>query len=221
MKYAKFISDMFSKISEKSYLGSGFVFMWTITGIIVGAFLISGGVFVISAIVGFLLQLLFWALKLNNIAEKIGMVVLLIPMVSFVFCCIVLGAIEGIRGYKTYLKYCKDTSEEALPEENTNLSKLTQNGFIPRVYEWVKISRYAIAGDDYLIRFDEVLKDGFPVYQVLFEGWWEVNDACHAVSIRDINEAKPISFKKAEVIIKKQEKPLEQRPKERDNWCHC
>ncbi|MCF7887678.1 MAG: hypothetical protein K9L76_00210 [Candidatus Omnitrophica bacterium] len=96
--------------------------------------------------------------------------------------------------------------------------KLTEDDFVPRVYDWVKISKYAITKDGCLIKFEKQLSDGSPVYLCLWESWWEMFEACHSVSIRDILEAEPVNSKIAKAIMNKEEKPLAERPKERNSW---
>ncbi|MFC1709769.1 hypothetical protein ACFL2J_06940 [Candidatus Omnitrophota bacterium] len=99
------------------------------------------------------------------------------------------------------------------------MKPITISDFMPGVYAWTKVSKYAITEEGYLIRYDGQLSDGFPVYQCLYEGWWEATDAC--VGIREVREAELISLKAAQAIIRKEEKPLEQRPKERRHWLSC
>ena len=95
------------------------------------------------------------------------------------------------------------------------IKNLTQDDFVPKIHDWTKVSRYAFTEDDILIRY-EGHTNGFPIYCALYEGWWEISDAC--VGIRAIAEAKPISEKEAINIIEKEEKPRETRPKERNSW---
>jgi hypothetical protein len=96
------------------------------------------------------------------------------------------------------------------------MRSITINDFVPGVYGWTKVSDYAITKGGHLIRYQGQLSDGFPVYLCLYEGWWEVTDAC--VGIRDAREAEPVSPKVAQAIIHKEEKPLADRPKERQYW---
>jgi hypothetical protein len=96
------------------------------------------------------------------------------------------------------------------------LRPLTQEDFYYQKYEWTNISKYALSEDGYLIRLEKVLSDGSPVYLCLFEGWWEAVDACSSISA--VREAEPISPKVAKAIMKKEEKPLAERPKERNYW---
>lgn len=98
------------------------------------------------------------------------------------------------------------------------LSSITQDDLVPRVYDWTRISRFAITENGILVRYDGQLKDGFPIYQCLYEGWWEMKDACHAVAIRDVLEAEPVNTKIARAIIRKEAKPSCKRPKERNSW---
>jgi len=100
------------------------------------------------------------------------------------------------------------------------LKKITQDDLVPRVYPWTKISKYAISENGILIKFDGALSDGFPVYLCLYEGWWEVSDVC-PVGIRGIMGAEPVSLKIAEAIMRKEEKPIEERPHERNSWLTC
>ncbi len=93
---------------------------------------------------------------------------------------------------------------------------LTQGDFVPRIAAWTKVSRYALTESGFLVRYEGPLSDGFPVYVGLYEGWWEVSDVCS--SIQEIAEAKPIDEEIAIRIIRKEEKPRELRPKERDSW---
>ena len=89
------------------------------------------------------------------------------------------------------------------------MKPLTIHDFIPGVYAWTKISKYAITEEGELIRYDGQLSDGFPIYQCLYEGWWEATDAC--VGIREVRGAEPISEKAAQAIIRKEEKPAEKK----------
>jgi len=81
------------------------------------------------------------------------------------------------------------------------LRKLTDDDFIPRAYDWTKTSRYAITASGVLVRCDGCDKDGsFGHYSCLHEGRWVPNEVCHAVGIRDIMEAKPVSEEEARRI---------------------
>ncbi len=100
-------------------------------------------------------------------------------------------------------------------ENNMELGKLTQADFVPKIHDWTKVSRYALTEDDILIRYEGHIK-GFPIFYALYKGWWEISDGC--VGIRAIAEAKPISEKEARKKIHKEEKPRQDRPKERDSW---
>ena len=70
-----------------------------------------------------------------------------------------------------------------------------------------------------LIRYKGPLSDGFPVYECLYEGWWEAPEV--GVGIREIAEDKPVNLKAASAIISKEEKPRHLRPAERNNWITC
>jgi len=96
--------------------------------------------------------------------------------------------------------------------------ELTQDDFVLKVYPWTRIYKYAITEYGVLIKFEKQLSDGFPIYLCLWEGWWEIFDACHSVSIREVLEAEPISIKAAKAIMRKEGRPLDERPKERNQW---
>lgn len=97
--------------------------------------------------------------------------------------------------------------------------KLTQDDFILKQYEWTKTSVYSLTEDNMLLRYDGH-KIGFPVYFCLYEGWWEITDAC-GIGYGTIANAKPITEKEAEEIISQEEKPISERPAERNNWISC
>ena len=98
------------------------------------------------------------------------------------------------------------------------MKDLTQDDLVPRLYDWTKVSRFAITKDGILVRYEKCLEDGSPIYMCLYEGWWEIKDACAGVSIRDVFEAEPVNLKIARAIIRKEAKPSCQRPRERNSW---
>ncbi len=98
------------------------------------------------------------------------------------------------------------------------LKPITQDDLVPRIYDWTKVSHFAITENGILVRYDGHLEDGFPIYMCLYEGWWEIKDACAEVDIRDVLEAEPVNLKVARAIIRKEAKPRCQRPKERNSW---
>lgn len=95
---------------------------------------------------------------------------------------------------------------------------LTEEDFYLRIYDWTKVSRFAITEFGVLLRYDGHLKDGSPIYMCLWEGWWEIKEACMGVSIREVCEAEPVNLKVARAIIRKEAKPRCKRPKERRPW---
>ena len=99
------------------------------------------------------------------------------------------------------------------------MKPITKNDFVPRVYAWTKVSRYALTQDGTLLRYDGLLQDGFPVYSCLFEGYWEPTEV--GVGISEISEARSVPDDEAEKIIRREEKPRSTRPKEREQWIHC
>jgi hypothetical protein len=90
------------------------------------------------------------------------------------------------------------------------MRSLTQDDFVPRIAAWTKISRYGMNEDGLLVRYEGPLPDGFPVYVCLYEGRWEISDACS--TIRAITEAIPVNEEIAIRIIRKEEKLIELRP---------
>ena len=100
-------------------------------------------------------------------------------------------------------------------KDNEELREITADDFVPKIHDWTKVSRYALTEDDILIRYEGHIK-GFPIFYALYERWWEISDGC--VGIRTIAEAKPISEKEARKKIRREEKPIRNRPKERDSW---
>lgn len=99
------------------------------------------------------------------------------------------------------------------------MHKLTEDDFILKKYAWTDISIYALTEDNLLLRYLGH-KTGFPIYECLYEGWWEITDAC-GISYKEIEEAKPISEDQAKKIISEEEKPVSERPPERNNWLSC
>lgn len=99
------------------------------------------------------------------------------------------------------------------------MHKLTQDDFILKQYEWTKTSIYALTEDNLLLRYDGY-KTGFPIYFCLYEGWWEVTDAC-GIGYSCMAGAKPIPEDEAKKIIFQEEKPISERPAERNNWISC
>ena len=95
------------------------------------------------------------------------------------------------------------------------MKKLTEEDFILKEYSWTKESIYGLTEDNILLRYDKD-KTGFPLYQCLYQGFWEVTDI--GISYEEISKARPITEEEALVIIKREEKPLNTRPKERDYW---
>jgi hypothetical protein len=96
------------------------------------------------------------------------------------------------------------------------MNKLTEDDFILKEYAWTKISKYALTEDNILLKY-EGDKTGFPIYQCLYKGWWEVTDAC-GIAYESISKSRPISEEEAKTIISKEEKPISARPPERNNW---
>lgn len=99
------------------------------------------------------------------------------------------------------------------------MHKLTEDDFILKKYAWTDISIYALTKDNLLLRY-EGYKTGFPIYECLYEGYWEVTDAC-GIGYSSIASAKPIPEDQAKEIISKEEKPRSTRPQERNNWLSC
>lgn len=99
------------------------------------------------------------------------------------------------------------------------LKSITADDFILKEYAWTKKSHYAVMEDGVLVRYDG-WKTGFPIYVCLFEGYFEVSDAC-GVGYGSIASAKPISTQGAREIIRKEAKPRCTRPLERNNWLTC
>lgn len=99
------------------------------------------------------------------------------------------------------------------------MRKLTEDDFILKQYEWTRISVYALTKDNMLLRYDGY-KEGFPIYFCLYEGWWEISDAC-GIGYPRLAEAKPIAKEEAKKIISQEEKPISERPAERNNWLNC
>jgi len=85
---------------------------------------------------------------------------------------------------------------------------------------WIQNMRYSITKDGHLVRFDGFLSDGWAVFECLYGGWWEAPEAC-AISYKEIAEARPVSMEKAEEIIREEERPIEERPSERNFWISC
>ena len=99
------------------------------------------------------------------------------------------------------------------------LKSITADDFILKEYAWTKVSFYAVTEDGILVRYDG-WKTGFPIYECLYEGWWEVSDAC-GVSYGALDESKPVTKEEAREIIRKEAKPRCTRPPDRDNWLTC
>jgi hypothetical protein len=85
---------------------------------------------------------------------------------------------------------------------------------------WLNESRYAVTKDGYLVRFEKFLSDGWAVFHVLYEGWWEAPEAV-GVTYKEINAAIRISDVEASDIISREERPLSERPEERKYWLSC
>lgn len=103
--------------------------------------------------------------------------------------------------------------------DKKEITPLTYDDFVPRIYDWTKVSRFAITANGVLVRYDGYLEDGFPIYMCLWEGWWEPQGLPGVgVGIRHVLEAKPVSIKEAREIILREAKPRSMRPEERKSW---
>ena len=99
---------------------------------------------------------------------------------------------------------------------NNGHSRSGVDDFLLKQYDWAKTSHYAVTEDGVLLKY--VGDDLTPMYECLFEGYWEVTDA--GIGYAEIENAKPVTEEWAKKIIRKEEKPRETRPPERNNWIH-
>ncbi len=88
--------------------------------------------------------------------------------------------------------------------------KITQNNLILQTYEWTKTSPFAITKDNILIFHDGItIKE--PMYWCLYEGYWDISDAC-VMGYNEITAAKPLTIFEASEIIRKEAKEPSTRP---------
>jgi hypothetical protein len=91
-----------------------------------------------------------------------------------------------------------------------NLPEITEDDLILKAYEWTKSSPFAITDSGILIFYDG-LRMKEPMYWCLYEGYWDISDAC-AIGYGVLADARPIEILEASEIIRKEAKDPSTRP---------
>ncbi len=90
------------------------------------------------------------------------------------------------------------------------LYKITQSDLVLQTYDWTKTSPFAITEDRVLIFHDGItIKE--PMYWCLYEGYWDISDAC-VISYSKLASARPLTIFEASEIIRKEARELSTRP---------